>query len=181
VAAPGIAGTAAVVVAADTVANLLAGSSQERPQQHLRASSPANATLSNETGGIVNRLLGTLLLLVSLGSVAHAQQGVWVYLGQSNVDGARDHDDIRVTRSRGIFRAIQIHVEKSAIEFDHVIVHYGNGTADPIQIRSVIPAGGQTRQIDLPGGRRVIQSVEFYYARANFNGRKPKVRLFGLH
>ena len=128
----------------------------------------------------MNRLLGILLLLFSVAALSPAQQGVWVYLGQSNVDGARDHDNIKVTRSKGIFRAIQIHVEKSAIEFDHVIVHYGNGTGEPIQIRSVIPAGSQTRVIDLPGGQRVIQSVEFYYARANFNGRKPKVRLFGL-
>jgi hypothetical protein len=128
----------------------------------------------------VNRLLGILLLLFSATAVTNAQEGVWVYLGQSNVDGARDHDNIMVTRSRGAFRAIQIKVEKSAIEFDHVIVHFGNGSSDPIQIRSVIPAGQQTRVIDLPGQRRFIRSVEFYYARANFNGIKPKVRLFGL-
>lgn len=127
----------------------------------------------------MNRLLGFLLLLFSATSASRAQ-GVWVYLGQSNVDGARDHDNIVVTRARGAFHAIQIHVEKSAIEFDRVIVHYGNGTGEPIPIRSVIPAGGQTRVIDLPGGSRFIRSVEFYYARANFNGLKPKVRLFGM-
>ena len=129
----------------------------------------------------MNRGLRMLLLLVSVTVLAPAQDGRWDYLGQANVDGARDHDNIVVTRARGIFRAIQIKVENSAIEFDHVIVHYGNGTAEPIQIRSVIPAGEQTRVIDLPGEHRVIRSVEFYYSRANFNGRKPKVRLFGLH
>ena len=119
-----------------------------------------------------------LLLLFGITLLAFGQGGE--YLGQSNVDGARDHDLIHVGRGRGMFRAIQIRVEKSAIEFDRVIVHYGNGTAEPIQIRSVIPRGGMTRVIELPGERRFIEGVEFYYARAGLNGRKPKVRLFGL-
>lgn len=129
----------------------------------------------------MNRVLGIVLLACGVAGLVQAQEGRWEYLGQSNVDGARDHDNIVVTRARGLYRAIQIKVENSAIEFDHVIVHYGNGTVEPIQIRNVIPAGQQTRVIDLPGSRRVIRSVELFYSRANFNGRKPKVRLFGLH
>lgn len=122
--------------------------------------------------------IGILFLLASWGQLLQAQPG-WVYLGEANVDGAVDHDRIVVTGARGQFTAIQIRVERAAVEFEHVVVHFGNGSSDPIPIRSRIPAGGQTRVIDLPGNRRVIESVEFWYSRASRNPQKPKVRLFG--
>jgi hypothetical protein len=61
-----------------------------------------------------------------------------------------------------------------------VVVHFGNGSSERISIRFVIPAGGQTRVIDLPGERRVIESVEFWYRKADWRSRRPRVRLFGL-
>jgi hypothetical protein len=124
------------------------------------------------------RAVGFAVLLFSCSAVSLAQR--WEYLGEANVDGSRDHDNIAVTRSRGEFRAILIKVQKAPVEFDRVVVHYGDGESEPIQIRSRIPAGGQTRVIDLPGRRRVVRSVEFWYARASGSPRKPKVRLFGV-
>ena len=124
------------------------------------------------------RAVGFLVLLLGCSAVALAQR--WQYLGEANVDGAVDHDNIVVSGSRGAFRAIQIKVQRAPIEFDRVVVHYGDGDSEPIQIRSTIPAGGQTRVIDLPGNRRIIRSVEFWYARASRSPRKPKVRLFGM-
>jgi hypothetical protein len=125
------------------------------------------------------RAIGFAVLLLSSSAVAQAQR--WTYLGEANVDGAADHDNIVVTGSRGAFRAIQIKVQRAPIEFDRVVVHYGDGDSEPIHIRSKIPAGGQTRVIDLPGNRRIIRSVEFWYARASRSPRRPKVRLFGMH
>jgi hypothetical protein len=128
------------------------------------------------------RKFGFVVALFTLGLASHAQENArWEYLGEANVDGATDHDRITVTGERGRFRAIHLKVEIAAIEFDRVIVHYGNGSSEPIFIRARIPAGGQTRVIDLPGGRRIIRSVEFWYDRANPGGNRPKVRLFGLH
>ena len=124
------------------------------------------------------RVVAFAALLFSFSTAAFAQR--WSYLGEANVDGAADHDNIVVTGARGEFRAIQIRVLKAPIEFDRVVVHYGDGDSEPIHIRSRIPAGGQTRAIDLPGNRRIIRSVEFWYARASRNPRRPKVRLFGL-
>jgi hypothetical protein len=126
------------------------------------------------------RILAGLFLLLSLTLTAQAQRGGMQYLGEANVDGGVDHDNIVVTRAEGVFRAIQLRVEKGAIEFDRAIIHYGNGQSQDIAIRSRIPAGGETRVIDLPGDRRVIRSVEFYYRRGGWGERRPKVRLFGL-
>jgi hypothetical protein len=122
-------------------------------------------------------LAGTLFL--GLAAVALAQR--WEYLGGANVDGAIDPDKIMLTAAKGQYRAIEIRVEKGPIVFDHVVVHFGNGSRDPIAIRSAIPAGGKTRLIDLPGNHRIIESVEFWYERGSLASEKPKVRLWGLH
>ena len=120
-----------------------------------------------------------IALALGLATAAHAQR--WEYLGEANVDGMVDHDRIMVTAAKGAYTAIQIRVEKGPVHFDHVVVHFGNGSSDPIAIRARIPAGGQTRVIDLPGERRIIESVEFWYERASLTSARPKVRLWGRH
>jgi len=102
-----------------------------------------------------------------------------VYLGEAHVDGAVDHDKIKVGRSEGRFRAIQLRVDRAAIEFRHVVVHYANGTSEEVQVRQRIRAGGSTRDIDLRGADRVIESVELWYEKASYGSRRPRVRLFG--
>lgn len=120
-------------------------------------------------------------LLMIFGQALYAQNyGRWVYLGEANVDGNADHDKIKIGRDDGRFRAIQIRVERAPIEFQHVVVHYGNGADEEIAVKNRINAGGRTRVIDLRGRDRVIESVELWYARARYDSAKPKLRLFGL-
>ena len=119
----------------------------------------------------------TVLLLVGIGSPAYARG--WVYLGEAHVDGAADHDKIKVGRSEGRFKAIQLRVDRAAIEFRHVVVHYANGSNEEVQVRQKIRAGGSTRDIDLRGGERIIESVELWYERANYGSKRPRVRLYG--
>lgn len=124
--------------------------------------------------------IGLLLLLLTIGQVSYAQRaGRWVYLGEANVDGKVDHDRISIGRSNGRFHTIQIHVERGAIEFQRVVVHYANGGDEELQIRERIQAGGQTRAIDLRGNDRAISSVEFWYSQGNWGSRRPRVRLYG--
>lgn len=126
------------------------------------------------------RIVTALLLAASLGQTLQAQRaGNWLYLGEANVDGNADHDRIKVGRSEGRFRALQIRVERAPIEFQRVVVHYGNGQNEELEIRDKIRAGGRTRNIDIQGQERVIESVELWYARANYGSRKPKLRLYG--
>jgi hypothetical protein len=123
-------------------------------------------------------VLSSLLLTFCLASLGQAQRSQ--YLGEANVDGGMDHDRIQVS-NRTPYRAIQIQVDRAAVTFERVIVHFGNGQSTPIQIANTIRAGGKTRVIDLPGERRFIDNVEFFYRRGNWNNaNKPKVRLFGI-
>jgi len=126
------------------------------------------------------KTLATLLIGMSLVAVAQPRRER-VVLGEAHVDGAADHDRIVVTAARGEYRAIQFRVENSAIDFDRVVVHFGNGTSERIALRHKIRAGEETRVVDLPGDRRVIESIEFWYARGNWrNPERPKVVAFGF-
>lgn len=119
----------------------------------------------------------TILLLLSFGPASYARG--WVYLGEAHVDGAADHDKIKVGKLEGRFRALQIKVDRAPVEFRHVVVHYANGTNEEVQVRQKIRAGGSTRDIDLRGGDRAIESIEIWYERANYGSRRPRVRLYG--
>jgi hypothetical protein len=126
------------------------------------------------------KTLVALLIGITVAATAQPRRER-VYLGEAHVDGAADHDRIVVTGARGEFRAIQFRVENAAIDFNRVVVHFGNGTSEPIALRHRIAAGQETRMVDLPGDRRVIQSIEFWYSRGNWrNRRTPKVSVFGL-
>jgi hypothetical protein len=103
-----------------------------------------------------------------------------IYLGHSHVDGPVDHDNIRVDRYDGRFRAVELRVTNAPIRFDRVVIHYGDGEVQALPVNDVIPPGGTSRWINLPGGDRRIYSVELWYARAEPELRiKPEVQLFG--
>jgi hypothetical protein len=77
----------------------------------------------------------------------------WEYLGEANVDGLNDRDNIVVTGAR-VFQAILIRVENGPMRFDRVVAHFENSDSSPIPMRSMIPPGDQTRVIDMPGKPR---------------------------
>ncbi len=129
-------------------------------------------------------VIGLLFLVSGLTLVTTAQrrnagQERWQYLGQSNVDGTRDHDNIRVN-SREAFRAIQLRVQGGEIEFQSMVVHFENGADSEVEIRDRIRAGGQTRAIDLPGDNRRIKSVEVWYSKGAWGRQRPNLRLYGI-
>ena len=121
--------------------------------------------------------LFALTLLVCLSPSAHAAGG-WVLLGTAHVDGQHDHDDIKVGGAAGRYRFLQLRVVHAPIEFDHIVVHYGNGEPQPLEVRDVIRAGSRSRAIPLDGDR-IVQSLELWYSKANPNSGKPEVRLWG--
>jgi hypothetical protein len=102
----------------------------------------------------------------------------WIYLGNAHVDGQSDHDNISVGAAAGRYRFLQLRVVNAPIEFDHVVVHYGNGEPQTLQVREFIRAGGRTRAIPLDGDR-IVHSLELWYSKANPNSGRPEVRLWG--
>jgi hypothetical protein len=122
--------------------------------------------------------LFALSILLSLTLAVHADDDGWIFLGSAHVDGQHDHDNISVGEHAGRYRFLQIRVVKAPIEFDHVVVHYGNGEAQTLDVRDVIRAGERSRAIPLDGDR-IVQSLELWYSKARPNSRRPQVNLWG--
>jgi len=100
-------------------------------------------------------------------------------LGCRSVGFINDRDTIPVGRSEGRFRAIKVTVKGNAIDMRDLDVVYGNGANDDLQVRASIPAGGETRWIDLRGGGRLIRQINMTYAsKPNFRG-QAEVCVYG--
>lgn len=108
--------------------------------------------------------------------------GRWELLGQRVVQDRLDHDSIPVTAAKGDFESIKLEVRDHAVHFLDVKIHFANGETQDVEVRRVVPAGGETREIDVRGKERVIRSVEFWYeAETRRRRRRARVQLYGRH
>ena len=127
------------------------------------------------------RVIGLLFVVLgcSIASSAQRHNDRWEFLGQSHVDGKNDHDKIRVD-SNERFRAIQLGIKGGTIEFYRVVVHFENGQDHDVQVKETIRAGNKTRPINLPGDRRSIKSVEFWYGKPRWASNRATLNLWGM-
>lgn len=118
-------------------------------------------------------------LLGSAGTVCLPARGhIWDFLGDTKIDGTRDHDRIRVTRRNGVFHEIQLRVSGDAIFFDRVVVYFGDGTSKELVVQERIWPEGKSRIIALSGESRVVESVELWYYKESWE-HNPMVILYG--
>ncbi len=126
------------------------------------------------------KILG-LFVLFALLSTHCATAGSWALLGTKTVKIVGERDVIVVTGAEGTFSKIKLLVKRRGIHIGKIVVHYGNGTSAKVAVRKFIPAGGETRAIDLPGNKRTIKKVVFHYKTKRGAKRRAIVELFGKH
>ena len=120
-----------------------------------------------------------LMIVIGVAAALEAKPpGKWHKIGSRTVTDRIDHDVMTVTRDHGEWRAIKIVVNNRAVQFHDVKVFFANGSVQDIKLRTVIPAGGESRVIDLVGNHRVIKKIEFRYDAQSLGG-KAVVKVFG--
>lgn len=124
-------------------------------------------------------LLSLALALSSILAGAALAAGRWEVLGTTNVTDRLDHDTLVVTRAQGTFKAVKLKVLGHGVEFRSMKIHFANGDVQNVELRDKIPAGGESRVIDVEGYDRGIRSIEFLYDAQALRGRHAKVRVFG--
>jgi hypothetical protein len=108
-----------------------------------------------------------------------APPGSWQVLATAVVDLDRERDEFRVTGADS-FRRLRVHAVDAGIDMRDMDVIYENGGHEDIQVRSTIQRGESTRPLDLQGGSRRLERVEFSYrSLPNMRGRKAKMVLEG--
>lgn len=128
---------------------------------------------------VVALLLIPALSFTPLKNPAAAQP--WEKLGQRKVNFKADRDEIS-GRWDGVFAALQIKVRGGSISIQKMVIHFRNGETRDIELRNNFTDGSESRVIDLPGNRRFIDHVVFWYeSTSTSNGGKPVVELWGRH
>lgn len=125
--------------------------------------------------------LAFLLSIVTLLSTteALAQPGNWVKLGSRKVNYTLDRDEIAVGRISGTFSKLMFEVKNGGINLHKIVVEYGNGGRDELEVRQDIGPGQSTRVVDLRGRGRVIRSIIFWYDTKNYADNKATLIVYG--
>ena len=123
------------------------------------------------------RILGAAaaLLAVAIIAPAAAQSG-WTTLGHREVGDNVDRDTIQA-QGTGRFRQVMICVDEAPVRFYDVTIRYRNGGVQDVRLRSLLPAGGCSRDINLRGRERDIEAVDFTYEAASLGRGRARVGL----
>jgi hypothetical protein len=121
-------------------------------------------------------VVGVLVVLTLMSPIAQAKR--WILLGTAHVDKNEDHKTIHVGSNAGEFHKIQLRVNGGAVELQRLVVHFGNGTQEELAVADRVRSGGKTPELDLPGERRTIDSVELWYSK-EYSDTRPEVSLYG--
>jgi len=103
-----------------------------------------------------------------------------VKLGSKKVSFLIDKDVIHVGAKRGTFKKIQLKVTGGNLNMHKVLVEYGNGEKDVINVRHTFKKGSLSKVIDLEGSNRVIKDITFWYDTKNSSRQRATMTAFGI-
>ncbi len=105
----------------------------------------------------------------------------WEKLGSKKVNYRLDKDVVHVGIKDGVFKKLKLVVSGGSLNMHKMVVHYGNGTKENINLKHNFSRLSTSRVIDLKGNRRVIKKIVFLYDTKNRSARKAKLHVFGKH
>lgn len=109
-----------------------------------------------------------------------AKAGTWRDLGTVHAKHSGDQDALQVTGPHDYYRKIKLKVTDAPVNIHKLVVRYDDGAPENIDIRQEIPKNGESRIIDLRGGRRKLKSIEFWYDTKGILNGTSDVTVFGM-
>src|SRR5262245_59059701 len=107
--------------------------------------------------------------------------GSWRVLGTTHANHTADHDAIYVQGPYDFLRKLKFKVTDAPLNIQRMIVRYDDGGApENINTRYEIAKGGESRVIELKGGKRKLKAIEFRYETKGLLNGKADVTLFGM-
>ena len=105
-----------------------------------------------------------IFLLASIGLIlsSFTLQNDWKIIGERSVKFSSDKDVIKVG-GNDWYTKLKIKVVDAPLHIADMDIIFENGEKMDVAIRENIRQGGESRIIDLPGGERRIDKIEFRY------------------
>jgi hypothetical protein len=85
--------------------------------------------------------------------------GRWILLGSRSVELSGDHSTFPVTFLSGGFTRLQLRVKGNPIYMNDLQVRFSNAESATLPVRARVKDGGETKALELPGGRRYVSFV----------------------
>jgi len=133
------------------------------------------------------RLTRSLLLLSvvalcsfsSLKNTCSVKPGEWFFLGDKTVGFGVDHDVIHFGNWKDDVRQIKLKVTDGPLKMYNMKVYFDNGSVQDIPLRNRFNQGTESRVIDLDGGLRHLDKIEFWYETKGFARGRSRVAIWG--
>ncbi len=107
-----------------------------------------------------------------------AQQS-WGKLGERSVE-ATDNGMTSLDAANGSgVKAIKIKVKKGGINLHRCEIWFQNGTKKSVDLRNDVPAGSESREIDVTDKNNSVSKVVFWYDTRNYGTQNAEVELWG--
>lgn len=122
------------------------------------------------------KLIAAAAALAATAAVA-SPAAAWDLIGTREVLDRTDHDTM-VIEGHKTFTQIKVCVYRQPVHFIDLDVNFHNGGHQDVSIASRINPGKCTRNIDLEGGARDINTIKFVYEETSFRHRTATVKVF---
>jgi len=126
-------------------------------------------------------ILMSSFLFMTVTDLSAQRRERWELLGSRTVDFRLDRDVIPITWREGAFNAIRIVVKDGSLNMHRCVIHFENGDTQEVALRHQFRRGSASRLIDLPGNKRLIEKIVFWYDTKNISGEKATVLVYGRH
>jgi hypothetical protein len=126
----------------------------------------------------MKKMFFLLVVFAMSTAIANAQSG-WRFIADKWVSFGVDHDVIVTGNANDDFRQLKLKVTNGPLKMYDMKVYFDNGSMQDVAIRVHIPQGGESRVIDLDGGLRHIQRIEFWYETKGFRKGRSRIAVWG--
>ncbi len=105
--------------------------------------------------------------------------GSWTFLGDKNVGFGVDHDVIHFGNWKDDVRQVKLKITDGPLKMYRMNIHFDNGSVQEVTLRNRFAQGSESRVIDLDGGLRHLNKIEFWYETKGFLRGKARVAVWG--
>lgn len=129
--------------------------------------------------------LMTLVVPILMGFVQHSfpvkspANGEWEKLGVHQVTLEVQSDEFNFPANSPVLTAIKVRSRKGSINLQRCVLHFSNGDKKTIELRNDIPAGGESRTINLPGNKHSMVKFVFWYGASQSGAEKAEIEIWG--